>query len=147
MKKVILAVVLLVGLSSVSKAQYPGKMKPEARQERVQLSPQERASKEADRMEKELGLNADQKAKWQAAVLERTNANASVKEKMQGSTTPDERQQLRMQIKSNGEKFDNAVNAFLTSEQKSKYAEMKANRHQRGHKNMKQREQGPQNPR
>lgn len=126
MKKVVLATVLLLGLGLESKAQEkPQVTKAEAKHERIELSPQERAAKDAERAEKELGLNAEQKMKWQAASLERINANALLKEKMNGSTTPEEREQLRKQMRINNDKFNGTVNGFLTDEQKAKHDEMK----------------------
>ena len=145
MKKVILAVTLVVGLSLMSEAQDNNQTKANLKQERVQLSPQERATKDTERAEKNLGLNAEQKAKWQAASLERANANEPLKEKMQSSTTPEERQQIRQQMKSNGDKFESTVNGFLTPEQKTKYAEMKANYRGKHKGDMKHRESGTHN--
>lgn len=86
---------------------------------------QERAKKGADYMSKELGLNDDQKAKWEAAALERITANAPAFEKLKGSTTPQERKSMRAAIKSNQERFDATVTAFLTAEQKTKYNAVK----------------------
>lgn len=102
------------------------------------VNPEEKAAKEANKAEKELGLNADQKSKWQSAALTRINANKPLIEKMQGSTTPDERKQLKSQIKTNGQSFDQTVNAMLTPEQQAKWKTWKVNKKKEMNKKMKE---------
>jgi hypothetical protein len=94
----------------------------EQRQEvsKKDLSPDERASREAEQMTRKLALNAEQKEQWRSAALERLHANAPVKEKMRGSTTPEERHALRARMRENNEAFDKKVQEFLTAEQKTK---------------------------
>lgn len=98
---------------------------PKQKHEKADLTPAERAKKSAQREEKELGLNADQKAKWEVATLERINANAPIHEKMKGATTPEERKSMHIQAKGNIDKFDATVTAFLTPEQKTKFEAQK----------------------
>lgn len=102
------------------------------------VNAEEKAAKEANKAEKELGLNADQKSKWQSAALTRINANKPLIEKMQGSTTPEERKQLKSQIKTNGQSFDQTVNAMLTPEQQAKWTNWKANKKKEMNKKMKE---------
>lgn len=134
MKKVILALAIVAGLTGTSHAQEPVKKGKTEKADKTKLTPEERAKKSTNRAEKELGLNADQKAKWEAATLERINANQPLREKMKGSTTPDERKTLHSQAKANMEKFDANVNGFLTAEQQEAWTKMKEKRKKGGHK-------------
>jgi len=135
MKKAILMAALFTGLSLADYAQNnPAPSNGNASMMHSNLSPDQRAAKDAEHAEKSLGLNADQKAKWQAAALERINANEPIRDKMQGATTPEERQSIRQQMKSNNDRFESTVTAMLTSDQKAKYDQMKSERHGRGGK-------------
>ncbi len=102
------------------------------------VNAEDKAAKEANKAEKELGLSADQKSKWQAAALTRINANKPLIEKMQGSTTPEERKQLKSQIRTNGLSFDQTVNAMLTPEQQAKWKTWKGNKKKEMNKKMKE---------
>ncbi|MCW3076873.1 MAG: hypothetical protein JWO32_1482 [Bacteroidetes bacterium] len=122
MKKIALIFAMIASLATVSMAQQVSPTgNPKNKQNKSSLTPAERAKKSAHRAEKELGLNADQKAKWEAATLERINANAPFHEKMKGATTPEERKSIHAQAKTNIDKFDATVTAFLTPEQKTKF--------------------------
>ncbi|MGZ3919133.1 MAG: hypothetical protein ACXVNM_08085 [Bacteroidia bacterium] len=120
MKKIILALTLVAGLTTVSIAQDT-KQGPSKEKGGKNLSPEDRAKKSANRAEKEFSLTADQKTKWEAATLERIKANAPLREKMKGSTTPEERKKLHADAKVNIDKFENTVKGFLTAEQKTKF--------------------------
>ena len=98
------------------------------------LSPDERASREAEHMAQKLALNAEQKEQWRAAALERLLANAPLKEKMRGSTTPEERHALRAKVRENQMEFDRKVQESLTAEQKTKLEAHRAERreHKKG---------------
>lgn len=99
------------------------------------MSPEERVRKETDEATLKLSLSTEQKVKWEAASLERIHANLPLKEKMQGSTTPEERKSLKTQMKTNTQTFDTNVQGFLTSDQKNKYETLKKERHdkKKGH--------------
>lgn len=84
-------------------------------------TPEERAKHGANWAEKKLTLTPDQKTKWEAAALERITANAPLRDKLKGSTTPEERKATRTQIKANQDKFNTTVDGFLTPEQKTKW--------------------------
>lgn len=142
MKKLILAVLMVSGATITLNAQDT-KPVNQGKGKRIQqqaLSVDERVKRNSEKVEKELGLTADQKAKWAAAAKERMLANQPIREKLNGSTTPEERKELRQKAKANNDKFDAAVNAFLTPEQKTKFEGMKKNRMDK-HKG-----KGPQKP-
>ena len=119
MKKKILAIALLATLGLAVNAQdmKPGKGKMK--------NMEGQANNHGDKIVKELGLTDEQKAKWQTAVKERMAANLPIREKLKGSTTPEERKSLRTQAKANNDKFNASVNAFLTPEQQAKFVEIK----------------------
>lgn len=122
MKKAIAATLIFtaLGLSGVAQEKKGGNGKS-GNPPGKEVSVDQRVKNQTNKAEKELGLTAEQKTKWEAAVRERITANKSVREKLQGSTTPDERKQLHQQAKANMKKFDETVSAFLTPEQKAKY--------------------------
>lgn len=132
MKKIILSIALVTGLTNAYVAQdnsaTAATPKKEKGQPNKNATPEERAKKGADHAEKKLGLTADQKAKWEAAALERIKANEPHKEKMKGSTTPAERKDIHTAVKANNDKFDATVNAMLTPEQKAKFENEKKER-------------------
>ncbi len=129
MKKLILAVAMVTGLALVSHGQNSSvPAKKGGKMDMKNANPEEKAKHETNRAEKELGLNADQKVKWESATLERIKANSPMREKMKGSTTPEERKTLHSQAKDNINKFNAAVNGFLTLEQQTKFKQMKEER-------------------
>ena len=91
-------------------------------------TPAEKAKSVANWAAKNLGLTEEQKPKWEAAALERITANTAIRERLKGCTTPEERKTLRGEMKANHDKFDNTVTAFLTEEQKVKWAKEKEDR-------------------
>lgn len=119
MKKIMLALAFAAGLSSVTMAQNTKHQHEKG--DKAQMSPEDRAKKSANRAEKEFGLSADQKTKWEAATLERIKANAPLRDKMKGPTTPDERKKIHGDVKANNEKFETTVKGFLTADQKTKF--------------------------
>lgn len=136
MKTTILASALLMSLTFSSFAQEPEKAgikKP--KQERKNMTADEKAQQGANRAEKKLGLNADQKAKWLAASKERIAANEPIRTKLQGSTTPQERKALHAQAEANNDKFETTVKGFLTPEQTMVFEKMKKEK-QEGHRKL-----------
>lgn len=126
MKKIILTLALIAGATAAVEAQNaPATNETKQESTKKKPSPEERAKKGAAKAEKELGLNADQKAKWEAAALERMKANGPLHEKLKGSTTPEERKAIHAQAKANRDKFEATVNGFLTPEQKTKFDQLK----------------------
>jgi len=102
--------------------------------QRPPLKPEEKAIKEATRAEKELGLSSEQKLKWQEAALIRIKANQPLAEKMKGSTTPEERKQIKSEMKTNAQTFDAKVNSMLSTSQQEKWKSMKESKKAEMHK-------------
>jgi hypothetical protein len=138
MKKLILSALLVfvsfIGntISAQDQASAKGK-------QNKNRSVDERVKKETQNATTKLGLTEEQKKKWETACKERISANTPVKEKLNGSTTPDERKALHEQINLHNKKFDNAVLSFLNADQKTKYEtikkdtkEKKASRNKKG---------------
>lgn len=126
MKKIILSTALLV--TSLFASQINAQNAQSEKQNKGQyknLSPDERIKKETETASIKLGLNAEQKVKWEQATRERITANAPMKEKLEGSTTPEERKLLKTQMKANAKKFDENVLSFLNPDQKAKYETFK----------------------
>ncbi len=128
MKKIILSLALVTGLASLSNAQDATKTTATKKEAKQNQTPEERAKKGAGWAEKKLGLNAQQKSDWEVAAQKRIMANQPLREKLKGSTSPEERKELHKQVKANMEAFDVSVNAFLTPEQKTKYEAIKKER-------------------
>ncbi|MBA3682370.1 MAG: hypothetical protein H0W73_14600 [Bacteroidetes bacterium] len=129
MKKIILSLALVTGLSSMNYAQDATKATATKKEAKKEHTPEERAKKAATWAEKKLGLNADQKSQWEVAALKRVMANQPYHEKLKGSTTPEERKELRGNMKTNYDAFETSVNGFLTPEQKSKFDAIKTQKH------------------
>ena len=83
--------------------------------------PDTRVKKETERMATELGLDASQKTLWENAARERILANEPLRQKMRGSTTPEERRDLRRQMHTNQKTFYGKVSAGLTDEQRKRF--------------------------
>lgn len=122
MKKTIAATVLLATLClSVSAQDIQGTSTRKENTPKKEISTDQRVKNQTDKAEKELALTPEQKVKWEAAVRKRITANKPIKEKLQGSTTPEERKKLHGETRANMKKFDETVSTFLTPEQKVKY--------------------------
>lgn len=96
-------------------------------------SPEDRANKDAEWAEQQLGLSADQKVKWHDASLQKINANEPIREKMKATSDQSEKQTLGAQMRENSQKFDVTVSAFLTADQKTKWDQVKEERKE-GHR-------------
>jgi hypothetical protein len=115
MKKLILTVAMALGTVVATQAQeakVSGTKRP-IKENAQKQSPDERASSQAAKAQKELGLNEEQKIKYEYAARERAMANSEIREKMKGSTTPEERAQLHAQKKANNKTFESNISAFL----------------------------------
>ena len=136
-KKIIQSVALVCGLVFTA---LPAAAQEQAKGTRTQankdMSPEAKAKQETQNATKKLGLSADQASSWEKASLTRINASKPYMEKMQGSTTPQERKELKVKLKENGAQFDNTVNGFLTAEQKTKWDEWKKEKRAKSHKHM-----------
>lgn len=120
---VLAAALSAAGMVSAQEVESRPKQEAHGAEARKSLTNEERATREAERMAKKLTLSEEQQQKWRLAVLERNQANAPIHEKFRGSTTPEERQDLRKQMKVHQKAFETKVNSFLTAEQKKKLAE------------------------
>jgi hypothetical protein len=130
MKKTFLAV-LLFAVPTLIQAQATGDRRQERQQAHKNESPDTRATREASKAAEKLKLTADQQSTWESAARERMTANEPLKEKLKGTTTPEERKQLRGEIKKNNERFDETVSATLSQEQRSEFTRMKKDRHEK----------------
>ncbi len=125
MKKIILSLALVTGLTAISVAQDATVGTPTKKQQKKEQTPEERAKSGANWAEKKLALTATQKSDWEIAALKRNMANQPLHQKLKGATTPEERKDLHSQIKTNRDNFDATVNGFLTPEQKTKFEAIK----------------------
>lgn len=137
MKKTIMTFALIAGFNAAVLAQDVTATPGTAQATKKNLTPEERAKKGANHAEKKLGLTAQQKADWEVAALKRALVNQPLHEKLKGSTTPEERQAIHKEMKANNEAFETSVNFFLTADQKTKFAAMKADRMKTKKKEMK----------
>ena len=112
MKKYILTIGLFVAIVANTFAQKG-----------QQKTPEERAQKSTEMMEKNLSLTADQKTKIYAAALERYTATDALRLAAGEGTPPDQEQ-----MKAISKKYSKVVKETLTAEQNAKMEEMKANR-------------------
>jgi hypothetical protein len=96
--------------------------------ENQNMTVEQRVERGSEHAQKELGLTPDQKEKWKTAARERIGANDALREKMKGSTTPEQRKQLREEARKNNSRFDDAVTGMLDAGQKQKYEAKKKER-------------------
>lgn len=142
MKKTILLSALLISAGLMQAQTRSEKAAGEKTgNERVARTPDEKVALQVQRAEKDLALTATQKAEWERISLERILANEPLKEKLKGSTTPEERKEIRQQMRSNQERFHNSAQKILTPEQKEKYESIRKDRMDRhgkrkGHRKM-----------
>lgn len=130
MKKLILICSCLLVFKGIGFAQdLQNASQGSSKLEKKDLSKNDRIKNQMAKVEKELGLNADQKLKWQAASKERMESNQPLRLKLNGSTTPEERKQIRQQLKANNNRFDQEVSAFLNPDQKTKLDSIKKQKH------------------
>ena len=121
----LLSVCVSISLNAQSPKSSPKSKGMGEAHSKSQMSPEDRSKKEADKAEKQLALSPEQKSKWEQAAMKRITANKPLVEKLQGSTTPDERKTLRADVLRNGQAFDQEVNAMLNPEQKAKWQSWK----------------------
>jgi Spy/CpxP family protein refolding chaperone len=112
MKKYILTIGLFVAIVANTFAQKG-----------QQKTPEERAQKSTEMMEKNLSLTADQKTKIYAASLERMKAMEVLRTAAGEGNKPDQEQ-----MKAISQKFNKVVKETLTAEQNAKMEEERANR-------------------
>lgn len=98
---------------------------------RQQGTPEEMATRQSQRLNKELGLNADQTAKVQQILLARGQEMQTMRG--QGKDAGN-RDQMRETMKANHIKYDEQFKAVFTADQYTKYTALQANhmKHGRG---------------
>jgi hypothetical protein len=124
MKKVVLAVALLIGVVSLSKAQGGG-----GGQGRNMGTPEERAARSISRLPETLKLTDDQKTKLTAVYVAQSKSQDSLRTAMgQGG----DRQAMMTKFQEMTASTDKSVMALLTDDQKKVYEEYTKTRQQFG---------------
>lgn len=131
MKTAILTFAMAFGVTMLCYSQNENNSTLEKKTVKKDQTPEDKAKMEAQRAAKQLTLTTEQQTSWEAAALKRNSANKPLHDKLQGSTTPEERKELHKQAKVNNDAFKTKVEAFLTPEQKVKMEEIKKERHKR----------------
>jgi periplasmic protein CpxP/Spy len=134
----VLVLACLSGFNALAQMPQEKKHHQDNMEKQMAKPPEQRAKEESEKAEKKLSLTSDQKSKWEQAALTRISANKPLVEKLQGSTTPEERSSLKSDIKKNGKAFDQTVNAMLTPEQKTKWEGWKAEKKKHMQQKMKE---------
>ena len=101
----------------------------EARGERMNQTPEERATRESERMTKELGLNPDQAARIKSINMSRDEEMRANRGQMRDEANRD---QMREQMQASRARYDAQYKEVLTADQYTKYAAMQNNRGRRG---------------
>lgn len=98
---------------------------PPPKGERAKMTPEEASKKQAERLQKELGLNEDQKIKVEGFALTRMNNIQPLREKAKATENKEERKKLHEEAKIHMRTFDESVKSILTAEQLPKWEEHK----------------------
>jgi protein CpxP len=104
---------------------------------KVKKSPEEMAGKRADKLKTELSLSDDQRSKVYAALLETISKKQAIRERYKGSS---DKKAMKAEMRSVHEGFDTSMKSILTSEQYTKWAEIKEKqkeKHKEKHKERK----------
>lgn len=96
---------------------------------RTQGTPEEMATRQSQRMTKELDLNADQTAKVQQILLARGQEMQAMRGQARDASN---REQLRSQMQANRSKYETQFKEVLTADQYTKFAAMQDDRMDRG---------------
>lgn len=89
---------------------------------RMNMTPEQHADRQAQRLTKQLGLSADQTAQVRAIALAEAQETKTMRANASAST---DRQAAMQQMKATREKYDAQLNAVLTPAQATKYTEMR----------------------
>ncbi len=126
MKKIMITAALVASLVTIgfsqdkkerSRTERPGSERQ--RDERKPATPQERAQRSTDALEKKLNLSADQKSQVYALNLERAERMDKMKSDLEFKKGEMSKQKSYM------EEADKKLNKILSAEQQKSYAEMK----------------------
>jgi F0F1-type ATP synthase alpha subunit len=118
MKKIILSAILFLGISTIGFSQE--------RPQKEQRSPEERAQKMTDALDKKLSLNASQKAEIYKIYLER----AQTMHKMRAEKKKADMTEMKAKFEAN----ENKILSILDEKQKVTYNQLKAERKEKAHK-------------
>ncbi|MCU0433231.1 MAG: DUF4890 domain-containing protein [Bacteroidia bacterium] len=113
MKRILALALLIVGFAVTASAQKPDASKPKK-------TPEERAANYANKMEKDLGLNAEQKKKVHDLALARATKMKELREKYKDQ----DKKVWKEERKKARDEFHNGMKATLSPEQYAKWVEM-----------------------
>ncbi|MGX5689667.1 hypothetical protein [Arcticibacter tournemirensis] len=119
MKKIILFIALLCGTASLALAQ-PGQQR---------TTPEERATRNVEMLEKRLSLTADQKAKIHTIALEQVKAMDSLRTEARNAGTDRQAMWSKMQLLQ--QEHDKKITALLSDDQKKQYQQVIEDRQKR----------------
>ena len=119
MKKLFLTITVLGALAFTSVAQNANRNAGA----QAPVTAEQKADKETSKATSALGLNESQKTTFKKLAVERFNANKPLRDKMKSASTSTEKESIHSQIKANNEKFFTTVNAMLTPDQQTKWAD------------------------
>ncbi|HYG53344.1 MAG TPA: hypothetical protein VD905_20740 [Flavobacteriales bacterium] len=98
---------------------------PPPKGEHPKMTPEEASKRQAERAQKELGLNEDQKVKFEGFALTRMNNMKPIREKARNTQDKEERKKLHEEAKVHMRTFDESVKSILTADQLPKWEEHK----------------------
>ncbi len=131
MKKLLVVFALVFAAGAIN-AQENGKGKKEGK---VKSTPEQRAQKSVDNLDKTVALTAEQKPKVYDLALARAKKVDAIREANKGKKTPEEKEAMKKEIKAAHKEYRDAVKPILTQEQKDKLkAKAKAKRAEKGEK-------------
>ncbi|RYU82201.1 hypothetical protein [Hymenobacter persicinus] len=94
------------------------------------MTPEQRAAKQSQRLTQELGLSAEQTGRVQQIMLARDQEMQTMRG--QGKPAPGPREQMGEQMKANRAKYDAQFKEVLTADQYAKYTQLEAKHHRGG---------------
>ncbi len=145
MKKIQVLFMAMVITTLALAQEAPAKM----RGDKKQLTPEERANRQTEKITTSLGLSADQKTKVYAAALDKDRKLQEVRKKY---PTEADRSKKKEEVRSIRKNFVNSMNGILTPEQQTKWKEQRKDKRkhmkgeQKSHPRKKQEEPTQQKP-
>jgi len=103
----------------------PNQMQRPMRGDRMNMTPEQRADQQAQRLTKQLGLSADQTAKVKALSLAQQQEMQNMRSQASAST---DRQAMMQSMKASRSKYEEQLKGILTSDQYTKYTTMRDQR-------------------
>ncbi len=118
MKKIILLLLVIVLVNTATAQQV---MKRQARPGKNKATPEQKAHKQSERMEKELALSADQKTKVYAALLNKNQKAQEIRKKYPKGTADNTTKKEEMKLVR--KTFTDEMSSILSAEQQNKWKE------------------------